>query len=151
MHFGAKQLFWECHENRASENYPDELPVWAEPFWSADSTKLRRVLRLFRAETGQLNTTDPQTISKVLSVGEMYHTWGIFRISYSLCDMTNEEDKLIALLGVANDFGLALGDELVAGLWKSRLLEEACWQKHVSNPNERIPVLRHLLMVPSHP
>ena len=48
--------------------------------------------------------------------------------------MTKEEDKLVALLGVADEFGQALGDQLVAGLWKNRLLEELCWRRTDTHP-----------------
>jgi hypothetical protein len=46
--------------------------------------------------------------------------------------MTKEEDKLVAIRGIAQQVGQALNDHLVAGLWYNRLLEELCWFKKPS-------------------
>jgi hypothetical protein len=47
---------------------------------------------------------------------------------YTRCDITKESDILIALVGLADEFGDATGDCLVAGLWKARFIIELCWR-----------------------
>ena len=71
-----------------------------------------------------------QEVAHPISTSQMYHSWTIFRHYYSKCAMTKEEDKLVALLGIADEFGRTLGDELVAGLWKNRFVAELWWRNH---------------------
>lgn len=107
MHFGATQLFWECHQCKASECYPTGLPNWALPFWSEDGSTLKSDIRHIRQRTANLpsnsfDTKDsPLVQSEAMHPTELYHSWGVFRISYSMCDMTKEEDKLVAIQGIA--------------------------------------------------
>ncbi|KAF2492847.1 HET-domain-containing protein, partial [Lophium mytilinum] len=102
LHFGARQVFWECQHCKASEVYPGGLPKWAMLTWSDDASSLAR----------------PH---------EIYYLWAVFRISYTECEMTKEEDKLVAIRGIAQDVTEALDDNLVAGLWRNRIIEELCW------------------------
>jgi hypothetical protein len=44
--------------------------------------------------------------------------------------MTEEKDVLIALNGVAQDVAGVINDQLVAGLWKTGLIEDMCWVYH---------------------
>jgi hypothetical protein len=103
----------------------------------SDPTILRRTLCHYRNRLDQSSSVDSdfsETSTDPVEFNQVYFAWARFRISYSLSALTREEDKLVALLGVANDFGLAVGDTLVAGLWRNRLLEDLCWQGHVSDP-----------------
>lgn len=130
MHFTATQLFWECHAGKSNETYPEGLPYWGLPAWFDDSSALKRKLHLFRQqhrdrESQGAQITDPEH----LSVDDLYHAWAVFRITYSTRRLTKGNDKLVALSGIAKDFGDVSEDELVAGLWKNRLIEELCWLK----------------------
>jgi hypothetical protein len=126
MHFTATQLFWECHENLANENHPSQLPKWVETHWSVDQTVLKRELRSFKQKLREgLETSADYSYG-----AKIYDVWRTFVRYYSTCAMTKEEDKLVALMGIADDFGQVLGDQLVAGLWKNHLLEEMCWRLH---------------------
>ncbi|KAF2821373.1 HET-domain-containing protein [Ophiobolus disseminans] len=136
MHFSRTQLFWECHEVIASENYPSGLPLWALPSYRNSPTRLKRhlyQLGLRRADLSLENhkvCRDASNLdSQRLPDNELYFSWSAFRITYTKCAMTKEDDMLVAIQGIAQQFGHALGDQLVAGLWHSRLLEELCWFK----------------------
>ncbi|KAF1956882.1 HET-domain-containing protein, partial [Byssothecium circinans] len=114
MHFGAFQLFWECRKIKACESYPKILPSWLSPHWS---------------HVGDAGN-DAATSLKQWPWGHLdrlYWSWMTFRIHYSMGAMTKESDKLVALMGVAEEVGQVLGDELVAGLWRKRFLVELCW------------------------
>lgn len=136
LHFTARQVFWECHECKACENYPDGLPGWALPTWTHDTGMLKRQLNIYRHQKQRATLPSNAPFSehqptcsygKVIQEYDLHHYWSSFLIVYSSCALSKEQDKLVAILGIAQDFGQALGDELVAGLWKSRLLEELCW------------------------
>lgn len=144
-HFGEGQLFWECHENRASENYPGGLPGWAMPNWFHDPSSLRK--RLFATQTddpqkssllsaqGITATSGPRKL--VSTAQQLYDEWTRFRIHYTRSLLTMEGDKLVAIQGVAQQLGTALNDELIAGLWRKNLCAELCWTKHCENDEVR--------------
>lgn len=130
MHFGSSQLFWECYEGKASEIYPRSLPEWAAPNWTTDAGALKTKLQsLYKKQNRQPSTGCDRESSLIQSreVRDLYVAWGGFRICYSGCNMTKEEDKLVALLGITEDFEQVVGDQLIAGLWRNHLLEELCW------------------------
>lgn len=137
MHFSDTQLFWECHGSRASENYPSGLPNWALPDWTEDTTMLKRRLHnLILHTTG--STPGPKVDESVSlsdsvleSSDKLYFSWSSFRIRYTQCKATREEDKLVAIQGIPQRVGQALGDRLVAGLWYNHILEELCWYKRL--------------------
>jgi hypothetical protein len=134
MHFTNTQLFWECHEFMACENYPSGLPEWAMPNWSENTSVLKTNLHQYRLRKAssfpeQYATQEDvlDSVTEIISDTELYFSWASFRIRYSQCALTKEEDKLVAIQGVAKQLGDALGDQLIAGLWHNRLLEELCW------------------------
>jgi hypothetical protein len=146
MYFSRTQLFWECHEVTACENYPSSLPQWALPFWCHSPTGLKQDLYQRRLQKANMSLKEleirgdiPIPDTKLQPDHKLYFSWAVFRIHYTECAMTKEEDKLVAIKGIARQFGLTLGDHLVAGLWYNRLLEELCWFKSY-NSNKPLPL-----------
>jgi hypothetical protein len=136
MHFSKTQLFWECYEGMACENYPTGLPRWALPSWWDNTSDLKHDLhrrRLQKAGTSlarlEARRQVPDSEVSPVTDAQLYFDWAVFRIHYTMCKLTKEEDKLVAIQGVAQQFAHALGDQLIAGLWHNRLLEELCWYK----------------------
>jgi hypothetical protein len=145
MHFSRTQLFWECHSVTACENYPSGLPQWALPDWFDSPSVLKQKLYQLKLQKADMSLEGleirrdiPISDTKPLPDHVLYYSWAVFRIHYSQCEMTKEEDKLVAIRGIAQQFGQALNDHLVAGLWYNRLLEELCWFKK-SSINEPPP------------
>lgn len=132
MHFSRTQLFWECYECTACEMHPKRLPDWAMPSWWDDPTAMKRQLHDFMQQ--DKNDLDTKLISPNSRPGlddKLYFAWGSFRIMYSQCGLTKDNDKLVALRGIAQQISQETGDELIAGLWQSRMIEELCWFKHL--------------------
>ncbi|KAJ5022811.1 heterokaryon incompatibility protein-domain-containing protein [Bipolaris maydis] len=128
MHFSNKQLFWECHRTRTCETYPNGIPQVALTYSFKDATMLKRWLHEFQQQGGASlngNQTTPYLESGLNE--SLYDAWCSFRVHYSDCALSRDSDKLVALSGIAKQIGSATGDELVAGLWKSRIIEELCW------------------------
>lgn len=115
LHFASSQVFWECLENRSSEMFPIAVPKVALPFWSDDSQKLKQIF--FRAQR------DDKWPEKLLI------QWEVFISAYSRCGLSKEDDKLVAIHGVQQLLSKATGDTLVAGLWRSKLIQELCWTR----------------------
>ncbi|KAJ4297800.1 hypothetical protein N0V90_005696 [Kalmusia sp. IMI 367209] len=130
MHFSSTQLFWECYECIASETYPRGLPGWAYPVWSEDNTTLKKQINSItqQHETSPYASPDLMVSRQGLD-DETYLSWYSFRIKYSRCGLTKKSDKLVAIHGIAQQVSQVTGDELVGGLWRSRIIEELCWYK----------------------
>ncbi|KAF2034183.1 HET-domain-containing protein, partial [Setomelanomma holmii] len=112
LHFGKRQLFWECYTCTSCETYPEELPRWALPYWYDDPTMLKRQLH-----------------NRIRQKKALYWAWCSFRVKYSQCGLSRDSDKLVAIRGIAREVGKVTGDDLVAGLWRGRMIEELCWFK----------------------
>lgn len=50
-------------------------------------------------------------------VDSAYESWFAFRRHHTACALSKEQDKLVAIKGIADRMGQAVGDRLVAGLW----------------------------------
>lgn len=140
MHFSDSQVFWECYGSRTCETYPNGIPREALPYWYDDATMLKRRLHEFSQQCDAYS--NGIKIMPRLESGlddRLYWAWCSFRVHYSRSALTRDSDKLVALCGIAKQVGGATGDELVAGLWKSRMIEELCWFI-LRFPNENLPV-----------
>jgi hypothetical protein len=124
IHFGRTQIFWECHGCLASEVSP---LLATSPFrpGALKRTLHEHTIQQRKLSLGQSGGND---ILPILD-DRFYHSWLAFREYYSRCSMTREEDKLVALQGIAQQYALATSDQLVAGLWRSRLIQELTWHK----------------------
>jgi hypothetical protein len=142
MHFAANQLYWECYQCKASENYPEKLPSWAFPSgiteqWS-DPTPLKSQVHRLRFKYGPKNKrAGDHALEHGHSEGDctlradldqLYLDWGQWREEYSRSAVTKDDDKLVAVQGIAQDVAQIFSDELVAGMWKGRIIEELCFR-----------------------
>lgn len=130
LHFGQKQVFWECRTEDASETYPLGVP----PDMYRPSYCIKRPWPLtsnIRALI-QTSTRDFEMLSR-----DLYNYWGKIVQAYSQCDLTRKEDKLVAISGLAREVYLALGghDEYLAGLWRRDILSQLLWYHGAYSPN----------------
>ena len=115
VHFTSEQLFWECHETFASETHLSKIPMEPvdHPVWNTRGLKLL------------LASQDPSVEHR----DRLYTAWYTFRSYYATCQLKYENDRFAAFAGIALTLSNALQDELVAGLWRSRLIYDLCWHK----------------------
>lgn len=111
LHFGAGQLFWECRQLHACEQYPHGLPT-AITFGAYD------------LKTIDLPREADLDMSPQLRV---YKLWCMLLYTYTRCGLTQASDKLIALAGIANRVSETLQDRFLAGVWHSWLMYDLCW------------------------
>jgi len=118
LHFDREQLLWECHELDACEAYPLGIPHGSGTvfthFKGLDPSSDGKRLRVLSGQNSD------QDLNR-------YHLWNRILGSYMRCDLTCEEDKLIALSGIAKDMHL-LDDEYLAGLWRRQLPGQLLWK-----------------------
>ncbi|KAK1852015.1 hypothetical protein CCHR01_05351 [Colletotrichum chrysophilum] len=114
LHFGERQVMWECLCTEAAEIYPDDLPVDLRP----SSTSLRG-----------FGIRNQSTSSNGLNV---YLYWAEIVKAYTSCKLTFQQDKLVALSSIVKKVMKTLGDEYVAGMWRKYLDRELIWSVSVS-------------------
>lgn len=120
VHFGARQVLWECLELEACETYPTGLPFEFSP---------RRFKGLDPAVDGQrMRRNLGPNIDVDNDQFDAYYLWDNIITSYSVGALSHEEDKLIALSGVAKYMESILHDRYLAGLWRQWLPSQLLWR-----------------------
>ena len=116
VHFGRDQVAWECQQLQACETFPDEYPR-ASPW---QDVKLTASLRDGDASLAWL-------------------VWPNIAESYSSGQLTQEDDKCIAISGIAEEVHTCTGEMYVAGMWRSWLVPQMCWTSdYLANGERRI-------------
>lgn len=119
LHFGDRQLFWECQMKDAAEVYPDGVP-------SEISSLSSRFKSL---------SPDRYTPRNDSNVGG-HLVWHRIVEKYTACGLTFPGDKLVALSAIAKALTPVLQDEYVAGMWRRYLACELLWNAS-TNPEGR--------------
>lgn len=109
LHFGERQLMWECIEKDAAEIYPDGLP---RELSTGSDTRFKDLcpdiyLQGIRRFKG-LNI-NPGVFAHLL--------WMRVVEAYSRCQLTNPDDKLLSVSGIAKRMADILRDNYIAGMW----------------------------------
>lgn len=105
LHFGSEYLLWECQRDRKTELYPHGYPRYTSPLPSL--------------------TMGP---SKYLSKREARSYWKELIREYSLCQLTEPRDKLVAISAIAKELNTLGGwGDYLAGLWRSDILHDLLW------------------------
>ncbi|KAM5344461.1 hypothetical protein ACJ41O_012997 [Fusarium nematophilum] len=121
LHFCSSQIVWECFEMDKCEMFPRWSPYPSEASFERG---FKRIDAFF--DTGSSRTPFAKEDNKVMSV-DVYHQWIHLVRAYSQCALTRKDDRLMAMAGIAELFRKNSGDEHLAGLWKSRLVEGLNW------------------------
>lgn len=120
IHFGSRQLSWECNELCACETFPDGLP---EALQYAGGKQ--ELLRLVQATTSLKAELPKSTPSPQAGPDSSEHEMQQFRIwhnvlqNYLARELTFESDRLPALSGIAKHLESVLGGIYLAGIWNN--------------------------------
>ncbi|RSL58761.1 hypothetical protein CEP53_006032 [Fusarium sp. AF-6] len=68
---------------------------------------------------------------------ELFHQWRRLVDYYASLELSFPDDKLPAISAIAGRMGSALGDEYLAGIWKSRLPQDLLWGVRRKCPGPR--------------
>ena len=134
LHFAADQLFWECGTLQASENYPTGLPELSQTVLDRDYRPSTRNLLWTlapRAHPRFINLTGPPPPSLNDRVAHYYGHHGMWNTmveDYMRCKLTKEEDKLVAIGGVAQFWQMmTIKPDYKAGIWMRELPRALLW------------------------
>lgn len=119
LHFGQNELLWECCEMEASEAYPNGLIPAMTIGTASHFKRLDPLVEGRRLRQYGLQEMDPRFFGHEL--------WKRVVENYSACLLTNGEDKLIALSGIAKRISRMVGDRYVVGMWKFCLESQLLW------------------------
>jgi hypothetical protein len=123
-HYTKEEIFWECQEMFVSETHPDRLPIDIRyvdlPGWGL------RGLTLLLSSYNEGNRY-PASTQVTCEQEFLYRAWQGFVNWYSRCALTFREDRVVAFAGIAQQLSKVPGGELVAGLWRSQIVNDLCW------------------------
>lgn len=129
LHFGKRQLLWECNEFRACEVYPRGMPPLGPlEIFHSDSDKFLK--ESFRPLL-QGGLDNPLTSS------QMHRAWNDLVQHYTNCNLTMSKDKLVAISGIVKRLQPLFKTDYLAGLWRDNLLEQLLWHVEPSNKAKR--------------
>jgi hypothetical protein len=121
VHFGSKQIFWDCATKSACEVLPHSLP---EPLDSVPATERHWRERL------QLCSIVRDGHDLVGEADDSVETlWRMAIKNYTSCSLTKSKDKLIACWSVAKLVRDMLdNDKYAAGMWSVNLHKQLAWR-----------------------
>jgi hypothetical protein len=127
LHYGARQLFWECRQQSACEIHPKAVYSDIDLDESALTEKHEHP-HLWK----QLLDAGPRNASQD-PYDQLFEDWYALVDTYTKCELTFASDRLVALSGVAEDMRHALNTlrpgshRYLAGIWEEKLAEGLCW------------------------
>ncbi|CAK4035022.1 Hypothetical predicted protein [Lecanosticta acicola] len=123
VHFQRRQVFWQCPSLTACEAMPRGLSTVVEDE-RKDELRWRQLLH--RLEGSCLSKDDQADLNEV---------WRVAVESYTNCNLTKNQDKLMAVAGIAKKFLSVLKDpatgkqeQYYAGLWGFQFAEQLAWR-----------------------
>ena len=119
LHFGERQLMWECGEKDAAEIYPNGLP---KAISTGSDVRFKDLCP--NSYLQQIRRFKGLSINPGVSA---HLLWMRVVEAYSRCQLTKPDDKLPALSGIAKRMSVILGDDYVAGMWRRYLASELIW------------------------
>ena len=110
VYFGSEQLFWECRQHQACESLPKGL------------------------QEGTI--TCKAWFDKSEKQQVPYTWWWKMVRTYTKCALTQENDKLVALSGMAKEMRQCCGDKYLAGHWRNDLVHSLLWSGGTGRPQD---------------
>ncbi|KAK0856613.1 hypothetical protein LTS02_010601 [Friedmanniomyces endolithicus] len=111
--FTDESVFWACDGGSRAE----------QPEWAIQSME-REGLRYY-----QLLARDSEKGSEIVVLQHFHMRWHMSVTSYTLCNLTRQTDKLIAVGAIAREMASSGVDagRYLAGLWETALVQQLDW------------------------
>jgi hypothetical protein len=131
IHFGERQVFFECMQSQACEMFPDQIPTLLQQYGTFKNSISIATHNL----PSPFKDLEPST-----QWTEYKHMWERIVNAYSKCDLTFGSDKLVAISGLARRFKACVQAEYVGGMWLTHFLEQLLWEtegpKEIRRPDK---------------
>ncbi len=129
LHFGKRQLLWECNELRACEVYPRGMRA-PDVSFRRDSNKDKFLKESF-------TTILQGGLDNALTSSQMHGAWNDLVQHYTKCNLTMSKDKLVAISGIVKRLQPLFKTDYLAGLWRDDLLKQLLWQVETYEDGKR--------------
>jgi len=146
LHCHKSQLFWECKTKTACETLPEEIRNCVH----GTIPQIIRLLDRLEDETEHRLPSDERgesvslvTFSNPNLQNDVHRAWLSTIERYSACDLTNQEDKLVAISAIAKLLESYLADKYLAGIFQSQLGPNLLWYvvgRENSSPDSSQPI-----------
>lgn len=116
LHFGARQLFWECRESSQCEQFPLRMPrqvILSQSIGIA-----------LHVRGSEMRRNANMTVDSSL---DAFNIWNMMVGRYSSCALTYENDKLMAIAGLASKMEKEIKGQYLTGLWRKHLAYQLLW------------------------
>ena len=135
LHFGKRQLGFECAEWIACETFPGGFPgnLVSTAHWKQRCSVRRSIKDRKDIQPGAIDS--------------MRLAWAFLVTEFSKGKLTRPQDKLAAVFGVATKMREAIDSPYFAGLWVKHLLEQLLWR--VEAPAEHLMPRSAVYQAPS--
>jgi len=138
IYYGDK-LHWECSELHACETYPHGGPIaYGYNPWGKEGFPFRAANLLYDdTKSEEYEFCSPQICPPdVLRTREVYRKWLCVAEYFSNCQLTYEEDRFPALMGLAKYWQVITKDDYVAGIWRRDLVYGLLWYQESPAPKK---------------
>lgn len=119
LHFGRKQLFWECNELCACEMYPNGLHPGVNQRDTQRILKGKKLVEEYQQVASNCEEKKVET--------ENVRIWCRIVEAYTQASLTVTSDKLPALSGIAKYFRPIFSGTYLAGIWRDHIQINLAW------------------------
>jgi hypothetical protein len=134
IHFGSRQILWECNQLEACETFPKGVPKPLRKRFKALAQVDPYGKIANRIEAG------PLSVEEILGSPEMdgsiEDVWQSIQMGYNDKILTFYKDKVVALSGLMREVQRISHDTFIAGLWKRKFLEGLLWYCPYTEANQ---------------
>jgi hypothetical protein len=98
LHFGRKQIFWECNSTQACEGFPEGIKNWTKQHWYDEELKM-----ILLPPQPPTVAWEPPVPASMAERSVRYADWVFLVDYYSRLDLTYGSDKLMAISALAQE------------------------------------------------
>ena len=124
--FSAKELLWCCQ----AQEYKS---VTSSPQYYVPLTVQFPSDVFHSAKPNGFNTQTPKQVQQ-----SRIHAWNIMVQDLTSRGITEKDDRLPAIAGIASELQVLWSDEYVVGLWRRNLAAHLCWYPVKAHPTSRL-------------
>jgi hypothetical protein len=136
IHFGSRQILWECKTLEACETFPHGMPGPLRKGFKGKTQVDKCVNLASDLERGALSEEETRRVSMMDDPSQT--VWRTIKEGYNDKNLTFHTDKVIALGGLAREIQRVSHDTFIAGFWRRNLLQELMWLCPYTDTNDII-------------
>jgi hypothetical protein len=125
LYYDKGEIYWDCITLSASES----SPISASLLEVTNPDEIWALKLIRRTLVGSLDNITLRT--------RISDAWLEIIKNYSARVLTNQNDRLIALMGVIEPLKAILSEDHVAGMWRENLWLQLTWWTHASKSSDR--------------